>query len=101
MKISVSFKKIAITFLLFTVGYFILIAVNISLFSNINQTQKADAAIVLGAGIWNNEPSPVFKERINHSIYLYKNGYVKSVLLIKYRQFIVSITHQQKNRQSK
>ena len=80
MKISVNFKKIAITFLLFTLGYFILIAVNISLFSNINQTQKADAAIVLGAGIWNNEPSPVFKERINHSIYLYKNGYVKSII---------------------
>lgn len=80
LKISVSFKKIAITFLLFTVGYFILIAVNISLFSNINQTQKADAAIVLGAGIWNNEPSPVFKERINHSIFLYKKGYVKSII---------------------
>lgn len=80
MKINISFKKIAITFLLFTIGYFILVAVNISLFSNINQTQKADVAIVLGAGVWNNEPSPVFKERINHSIYLYKNGYVKSII---------------------
>ena len=46
MKINLSLKKIAITFLLFTIGYFILIAVNISLFSNINQTQKADVAIV-------------------------------------------------------
>ena len=29
------------------------------------------AAIVLGAAAWGNKPSPVFKERIRHALYLY------------------------------
>ncbi len=36
----------------------------------------ADVAIVLGAGTANGEVSPVFRERINHGIWLYENGYV-------------------------
>ena len=38
---------------------------------------KTDAGIVLGAASWNGKPSPVFKERINHAISLYKNGNIK------------------------
>ena len=37
---------------------------------------KADAAIVLGASVWKDKPSPVFAERIKHGIRLYKNGQV-------------------------
>jgi uncharacterized SAM-binding protein YcdF (DUF218 family) len=49
-------------------------------FSYENQLVKTDAAIVLGAAVWENEPSPVFKERINHSIWLYKQGYVDKII---------------------
>jgi uncharacterized SAM-binding protein YcdF (DUF218 family) len=31
----------------------------------------ADAAVVLGAAVWNEEPSPVFDQRISHAINLY------------------------------
>jgi uncharacterized SAM-binding protein YcdF (DUF218 family) len=40
----------------------------------------ADAAIVLGAAAWGDRPSPVFRERINHAISLYKAGYVTKVV---------------------
>lgn len=43
-------------------------------------TQKADVAIVLGAAVWMEEPSPVFKERIDHGIWLYNEGYVKHLI---------------------
>jgi len=36
----------------------------------------ADAAIVLGAAAWNDRPSPVFEERINHAIELYRSGHI-------------------------
>lgn len=36
----------------------------------------ADAAIVLGAAVWGEEPSPVFRERINHAVDLYRAGAV-------------------------
>ncbi|PIT58449.1 YdcF family protein [Snodgrassella alvi] len=41
---------------------------------------EADAAIVLGAAAWDKRPSPVFRERINHAIYLYRTGKVKKIL---------------------
>jgi uncharacterized SAM-binding protein YcdF (DUF218 family) len=40
----------------------------------------ADAAIVLGAAVWENQPSPVFRERINHAIALYKAGNVRTLI---------------------
>ena len=46
-----------------------------------NDDVKTDAGIVLGATSWNGKPSPVFKERINHAISLYKNGNIKKIIL--------------------
>ncbi len=55
-------------------------AISIYLYGNkINHTQ-ADAAIVLGAAVWGEEPSPVFRERINHAINLYKNQDVNKII---------------------
>lgn len=45
-----------------------------------NDTQKADAAIVLGAAAWGDHPSPVLKGRVEHGIWLYKEGYVKKII---------------------
>lgn len=41
---------------------------------------RADAAIVLGAASWGDKPSPVFRERINYAVRLYKSGMVKKIL---------------------
>ncbi|OWY39070.1 multidrug MFS transporter [Xenophilus sp. AP218F] len=40
----------------------------------------ADAALVLGAAAWGNKPSPVFRERINHAVKLYKSGKVQWIV---------------------
>ena len=42
--------------------------------------RPADVAVVLGAAVYDNRPSPVFEERIRHGIYLYKQGAVKKLL---------------------
>ncbi|MBR0597626.1 YdcF family protein [Sinanaerobacter chloroacetimidivorans] len=55
-------------------------AISIWSFSNQVQYVKTDAAVVLGAAVWGNEPSPVFRERINHAIWLYKNDYVDKII---------------------
>ncbi|WP_456363627.1 YdcF family protein [Priestia aryabhattai] len=65
-----------IGFLLFT-SY---LAYSIISFSNKNELVRTDAAIVLGAAAWGEKPSPVLKERINHSIELYRKGYVKKII---------------------
>lgn len=54
--------------------------VQVIVFSFEDETRKADAAIILGAAVWGEEPSPVFKERIHHGIQLYQDGYVKKII---------------------
>jgi len=55
-------------------------ASSIYIYGNSSNNIKADAAIVLGAAVWGEAPSPVFRERINHAINLYKNGSVKKII---------------------
>lgn len=42
---------------------------------------QADVAIVLGASVTDTEVSPVLRERLNHGIWLYQNGYVDYLIL--------------------
>ena len=59
---------------------FLATAHSIYTYGNQNHQRKADAAIVLGAAVWGDKPSPVFRERINHAINLYKNGDVRTII---------------------
>ncbi len=80
MKIR-KFATFLIKLSLFAVlALFIYASASIWFFGNQSETVKTDAAIVLGAAAWGEEPSPVFKERINHAIRLYKNGDVSKII---------------------
>lgn len=56
------------------------IAIKIYTFSTNYSDEKADAAIVLGAAVWDSIPSPVYRERLNHAIHLYRNKKVDFIL---------------------
>ncbi len=60
--------------------YLLLLAKDIYSFSLINTTAPADAAVVMGATVFRNRPSPVFRERINHAINLYRQGTVQYLI---------------------
>ena len=55
-------------------------AANIYSYGNTSSEANADAAIVLGAAVWGNQVSPVFKERINHAINLYRQGRIRKLI---------------------
>ena len=57
-----------------------LVALRIYTYGNNVVDIKADAAIVLGAAVWSDEVSPVFRERINHALELYRRGRVRKVI---------------------
>lgn len=57
-----------------------LLAWRIYAFSYTSSNAQADAAVVLGAAVWTNQVSPVFKERINHAINLYRKGQVRKLI---------------------
>lgn len=56
------------------------VAANIYFYGTQKTDMKADAAIVLGAAVWGEKPSPVFRERINHAIALYQKGDIKTII---------------------
>ncbi|SFP89373.1 YdcF family protein [Salibacterium halotolerans] len=49
-------------------------------FSQVTETEKTDAAIVLGAAVHDGEPSPVFQKRIDHAVNLWKEDQVNALL---------------------
>lgn len=55
-------------------------AFSICFYNTKYKLKSADAAIVLGAEVWQDKPSPVFRERINHAINLYQKGKVSSII---------------------
>jgi uncharacterized SAM-binding protein YcdF (DUF218 family) len=78
--VNMFLKNIIFFILIFIPVFLMSSAYNIYSFSQVNEITNADAAVILGASVWNNKPSPVFQERINHGIWLYKNGYVKHLI---------------------
>ena len=50
-------------------------------FSTVDQKCRSDVAIVLGAAVYADEPSPVYRERINHGITLYEEGFVDKIIV--------------------
>lgn len=57
------------------------IAVNIWNYGKKDEKSPSDVAIVLGAAVWDGEVSPVYRERINHAITLYEDGFVDCIIL--------------------
>lgn len=55
--------------------------VDIVAFSRHSDLRSADAAIVLGAAVFDRVPSPVFEERIRHAVALYRAGRVRLLVM--------------------
>lgn len=49
--------------------------------SHNDEVYFADAIVVLGAAQYNGEPSPVFKARLDHAVYLYEEGLAETVVV--------------------
>lgn len=57
-----------------------LLALSIYSYRNTTSDAHADAAVVLGAAVWGDDLSPVFRERVNHAIGLYRSGRVRKLI---------------------
>lgn len=74
------FKKLFGFALIATLVWVGWLGVQVWQYANQTSTQPADAAIVLGAAVYREQPSPVFRERINHAIALYQQGQVNALI---------------------
>lgn len=83
MSFKFAFKKILFYILIisiFSASALSIIAVDIFLYSQNKSEKSADAVIVMGAAAWGTHPSPVYRERLNEAIELYKKNRVKKMI---------------------
>ena len=57
------------------------IIASILYYSTLDEKRPADAISILGAAAWYKRPSPVFEARIRHGVWLYQNGYAKTLIM--------------------
>lgn len=74
-------RKILVIFCLLFILYVVWNVVSICVYSSRDETCKADVAIVLGAATYDGEVSPVYRERLNHSIVLYEQNYIEKIIV--------------------
>lgn len=79
-KLSKRLSRVAVIVLMTAIIAIGCLSVSIFFDSRNSTSVRADAAIVLGAEVWGEEPSPVFRERINHGINLYKSDSVNQII---------------------
>lgn len=48
--------------------------------SKVDEAQKADVIVVLGAAEYNGRPSPVLRARLDHALALWRNGYAPRLM---------------------
>jgi uncharacterized SAM-binding protein YcdF (DUF218 family) len=75
-----TFLKILSAICLLFVLFFLFIASEIYFYDEASETSTADAGIVLGAAVWSERLSPVFQERVNHAINLYRAGRIRKII---------------------
>jgi uncharacterized SAM-binding protein YcdF (DUF218 family) len=74
------FGKIVLAIIALTVVLLTITAARIYRYSSVAVDKQADAAVVLGAAVWSQNVSPVFRERINHAVDLYRKGKVRKLI---------------------
>jgi len=77
-------KKIYVVILIlviFGLAFYAGLIVKIYGHVDINEAQKVDAIVVMGASQWNAQPSPVFQARLDHALSLYQSGFSSKFVL--------------------
>jgi len=79
-KVWLALGKLVLLVLLTTVLGYGFAAWRVAQFGNKSSDESADAAVVLGAAAWGDQPSPVYRERLNEALILYQTGRVRRII---------------------
>lgn len=73
-------KKVGAFSILLILTWLSILSTEIVRAGRLTDVERADVAVVLGAAVYGNRPSPVFEERIKHGITLYRTNKVARLL---------------------
>lgn len=73
---------LTLVIIIFGINFYIKISTNKFIVDiNSKNIENKDCVLVLGAGIWNDEPSPMLKDRLDVAIELYNNKKVSKIIM--------------------
>ncbi|MFH0854813.1 MAG: YdcF family protein [bacterium] len=78
---KIRFKKILFGLIIVVLCFFFIFIHKIYKQSVIDEAQKADVIVVLGASQWNGQPSPVLRNRLDHAYSLYRLKFSNKFIL--------------------
>ena len=81
MERIVRFRNVIIVLIISFCIYIICNVISICRYSFVYENESCDVAIVLGAATSGSKVSEVYKQRLNHAMELYQNGYVKYIIV--------------------
>ncbi|MBU1046358.1 YdcF family protein [Patescibacteria group bacterium] len=81
MIIKSKFSIIILFFLILGLIGVLGLVIGIYNFTDVDERQKVDAIVVMGASQWNGVPSPIFENRLEHAYELYNQGLAKYFIL--------------------
>lgn len=71
-----------LTIIIFGINFYVKISTNkLIINSDSKKLDNSDCVLVLGAGIWDNEPSPMLKDRLDVAIGLYNDKKVSKIIM--------------------
>jgi uncharacterized SAM-binding protein YcdF (DUF218 family) len=74
------YRKILFALITLALIWCLYVAGSIYAYAQVDGTAPADVAIVLGAGVRNEQPSGIFRARIDHAIDLFERGVVDAII---------------------
>lgn len=85
MKIKVIISSIFIIIIIcitmvFGINYYVKLSTKKSIIND-NYPNDYDAILVLGAGVWGSNPSPILRDRLDSAINLYKNNVASKIIM--------------------
>jgi uncharacterized SAM-binding protein YcdF (DUF218 family) len=78
--INIAIALLVVATVAMTLAALVSIARNIQRQSTVDEAQSADVILVLGAAEYRGRPSPVLEARLNHALFLYRQGLAPQIL---------------------
>lgn len=74
-------RLLAVAVVAIVVGYPLATGYQVWRSSHVDEVRHSDAIVVLGAAQYNGTPSPVYRARLNHAAYLFREGLADTIIV--------------------
>ena len=72
---------VILSFIIFVINFYVVYSTKGNIINNYSNIDDVDCILILGAGIWGDEPSPMLEDRLLEGLKLYKNNISNKIIV--------------------